>query len=323
MKILVVDDTLSERMYVMARLDRLGYEVVGAADGVEALERFARLRPDLVLLDVVMPVMDGFETARRLRAIGNEWVPIIFLSQRATDADIAAGIDAGGDDYLVKPASDTVLMAKMRAMQRIAAMRAHQAELTASVTRLSDKLSRIAEIDGLTGLPNRRRLDADLVREWETCARFRQPLAAMMIGIDRLREIDERHGYLTGDDCLKRVAEFLENEIETPPDLLSRYGGRKFFVLLPDRSIEQVTEFAEHLCRHAHDLTVPDAADSGKTVALALSIGVAGFFPETAGSPSRLLEQTREMLTRARRAGGDRVVAAFEDGHSPAPSSSG
>lgn len=317
MKILVVDDTLSERMYLMARLDRLGYEVIGAANGAEALELFARMHPDLVLLDVIMPVMGGLEAARRLRAIGNEWVPIIFLSQRAADEDIAAGIDAGGDDYLVKPVSDTVLMAKMRAMQRIAAMRAHQTELLASIARLNDKLLRMAEIDGLTGLPNRRRLDADLAREWDSCARFRQPLAAMMIGIDHLREIDERHGYLTGDDSLKRVAAFLESEIETPPDLLARYGGSKFFVLLPDRQLDQVADFANYLCRRVRELTAPDPAEDGEALPLTLSIGVACFLPETSGSPSLLQEQARGMLLLARRRGGNRIVTTAADELSP------
>ena len=311
MKILVVDDVLSDRMYLMARLIRLGHEVVAAADGMEALAIFARFAPDLVLLDVVMPVMDGLETASRIRALGDDggtWVPIIFLSQRNSDEDIALGIEAGGDDYLIKPVSDIVLMAKMRAMQRIAAMRARQAELTASLTRANEKLLRIAEIDGLTGLPNRRRFDAELAREWKSCARFRQPLSALMVGADHLREINEHHGHLAGDDYLKQVARFLEREINSPPDVLARHGGGKFCILLPDIQAGDMLAFAHRLHQGTSSLSRRMSAVTPDAL-LTLSVGVAGGrVPEAGGSPTELLSEAEEILRRAKRAGGNRVV---------------
>lgn len=296
---------MGDRMYLMARLDRLGHEVVGAANGMEALEAFGRFNPDLVLLDVVMPVMDGLETARRLRALEDDdrtWVPIIFLSQRTEDADIAAGIDAGGDDYLTKPVSDIVLSAKMHAMQRIAAMRSRQIELAASLMHVNKKLLHLAQIDGLTGLPNRRRLDDDLAREWDSCARFRQPLALVMTGIDRLRDINERHDYLTGDDCVRQVAAFLESQVDSPPDLVARHSGGKFCILLPDSPASTVADFAEHLRREAASLDVPGVAS------LTLSIGISVRVPESDGAPDYLLREAHERLRQAKRAGGDRVI---------------
>jgi len=300
MKILVVDDSLSERMFLMARLDRLGHEVVGAADGLEALSLFRIHSPDLVLLDVVMPVMDGLETARRIRAMNTDWVPIIFLSQMTGDHDIAAGIDAGGDDYLTKPVAEIVLTAKMRAMERIAAMRARQIELTRSLARSNEKLQRLAELDGLTGLPNRRRLEEDLAREWEACARFRQPLGLILIDVGALKTINEQQGPLAGDDCLKQVAAMLESLVKTPPDLLARYGSGKFCVILPDSPEHDVLDFAQHLRAHLAALDAPGTPWPGKTIPPMIEIASVTRIPQAESSSTIFLNEARERLRLAK-----------------------
>ncbi len=116
MKILLVDDTRTERMIMSSYLEKMGHEVIIGANGREALELYKKGKPDLVLLDVIMPIMDGHQAARSIRSLKDEWVPIIFLSGRTNAEDIAAGIEAGGDDYLTKPVDRIVLTAKMRGM---------------------------------------------------------------------------------------------------------------------------------------------------------------------------------------------------------------
>jgi len=124
MKILLVDDSRSEREHLTAVLEDMTQKVVVAENGREGVEVFAAERPDLVLMDVNMPVMDGYEAARRIRDLDVDWVPIVFLSAMARPADVYRGIESGGDDYLIKPVENIVLRAKLKAMQRIAAMRA-------------------------------------------------------------------------------------------------------------------------------------------------------------------------------------------------------
>lgn len=300
MKILVVDDSLSERMFLMARLDRLGHEVIGAADGLEALALFRTHAPDLVLLDVIMPVMEGLETARRIRAMNTDWVPIIFLSQMTGDHDIAAGIDAGGDDYLTKPVTEIVLTAKMRAMERIAAMRARQIELARSLARSNEKLQRLAELDGLTGLPNRRRLEDELAREWEACARFRQPLGLILVGMDALKTINEQQGHLAGDDCLKQVAAWLESLVKTPPDLLAHYGSGKFCIVLPDSPESEVLGFAQHLRVQSATLNAPGKNWPGRETPPMIQIASITRIPQAESSPTMFLNEARAQLRRAR-----------------------
>ncbi|MEZ5629025.1 MAG: response regulator, partial [Rhodocyclaceae bacterium] len=120
--VLVVDDTAANRNLMAAFLAKLGHDVVFAVDGVDALERFEQRRPDMILMDLMMPRMDGFEATRRIRAAqGEAWTPIIIMSALNADADIVAGLDAGADDYLVKPVSFAVFAAKMRTIGRLQA----------------------------------------------------------------------------------------------------------------------------------------------------------------------------------------------------------
>src|SRR3990167_4133982 len=149
MKILVADDSKAALSLITDSLTQLGHTVLPANSGQEAIDIFLSNRPDLIILDVVMDDVNGFETAKRIRSIDtNEWIPIIFLSASVDDASLAKGIDAGGDDYLTKPFSDVTLAAKIKAMQRIADMRQKLFET-------SQKLFLLSSTDPLTGIYNR------------------------------------------------------------------------------------------------------------------------------------------------------------------------
>jgi len=152
MKILVIEDTAAYRKLLLAWLERWGHEVCATEDGLAGIAAFQAFQPDLVLLDIVMPGIDGLETARRLRALGGDWVPIIYISTNDTPEDIGAAIEAGGDDYLVKPLNQIVLAAKLLAMERIVAMKSLMASTLPEYIDI--ELQKLTELDNTTGLAN-------------------------------------------------------------------------------------------------------------------------------------------------------------------------
>src|ERR1041384_5739130 len=151
MKILVVDDSPTIRAALKALLERMGHTVVEANDGEQALQMYRQDRPGLVLIDVVMPIMDGYESARHMRETkADEWVPIIFLSSKEADQDLDRAIEAGGDDNLVKPVSFVVLNAKIRALHRMETMRRRLIEVSHDLTLANHELEKLSHQDGLT-----------------------------------------------------------------------------------------------------------------------------------------------------------------------------
>jgi len=174
MKILVVDDSRTIRAGMANLIGRMGHTVIEAENGEEALRLFAEEQPELVLIDVMMPVMDGYEAAKRMRqSQGDDWVPIIFLSSMEADQDLDRAIDAGGDDYLVKPVSFVVLNAKIRALHRTESVRRKLVEASGTLVTLNKELENLSRHDGLTELANRRYLDESLLTEVRRAARAR------------------------------------------------------------------------------------------------------------------------------------------------------
>ena len=176
MKVLLVDDSLTLRMITSDFIIHEGHEVITANDGEEGIRQFLSSAPDLILLDVQLPKMDGYEVARRIRGLDEEhWIPIIFLSAMVKDEDVAMGIDAGGDDYLTKPVSQAILASKLKAMQRIADMRSRLVETSKELESANRELELRSQTDGLTGIANRRQFDTFLEHEWRRCARDVKP----------------------------------------------------------------------------------------------------------------------------------------------------
>ncbi len=310
MKILLIDDTLTERMIMTAYLNQLGHEVVSGSNGEEAITLFQQESPDLVLLDVIMPVMDGYQAAKEIKKIqGDDWVPIIFLSGRTDPKDIVAGIEAGGDDYLTKPVDQTVLSAKMAAMQRIAAMRQALITLSEKLEIANDELKSLADADGLTSLANRRRLDRHLTREASRCARMNHPLSLLMIDLDHFKSYNDHYGHLAGDSCLKKVAKALSSGINRAPDLVGRYGGEEFCVILPDTDIEGAIKVAEVLRNKVLALNIPHQGNSAAEV-VSTSIGLATEILEPGRDATHLLNQADKALYQAKENGRNQVASS-------------
>ena len=238
MKILLVDDSKAVAMVTCARLESFGHEVIHAADGPAAIAHFQQDHFDLILMDIEMPGMNGFEATTRIRALeGNEawaWTPIIFVTATDTPTNLVTAIEAGGDDFISKMAPETVLQAKMKAMSRIAALRARLAQAN---RKLQDQANR----DGLTGLINRRAMDMQVDTQWDRATGQGLPFSLLMIDVDNFKKYNDHYGHLAGDDCLRAVARCFAkclhdaNEDKIAPGaFVARYGGEEFAVVIPE-----------------------------------------------------------------------------------------
>jgi diguanylate cyclase (GGDEF)-like protein len=235
-----------------------------------------------------------------MRALSDEWVPIIFLSGLDATEDIETALDSGGDDYLVEPFKPNILNAKIRSMARIAAMRQRLVEANA-------KLTGLVEIDGLTGIANRRRLDQKLAEELMRCARGKLPLSVILLDIDHFKKFNDTHGHLTGDECLKGVAGCLAAELHRPADLMARYGGEEFCAVLPDTPAEGAMALAEQLRKRIETLAMQTPRG---LVKLTISLGIASAIPIPGMAAAALLEMADGALYKAKQGGRNRTVAA-------------
>ncbi|MBL8385475.1 MAG: diguanylate cyclase [Burkholderiales bacterium] len=308
MKILVIDDAASQRMFLKAFLGKLGHEVFTANDGSEGIKAFAASDPDIVLLDVMMPGIDGYETARVIRGSNDEWVPIIFLSGCVDATDVEKGIDAGGDDYLTKPFDPKVLGAKIRSMTRIAQMRRVLVERGEALKAANQALMRLIDVDGLTGIANRRRLDAKLEEEIGRCARNGAPLSVVLLDIDHFKRFNDTHGHLAGDECLKQVARVLEAGVMRPADMVARYGGEEFCVVLPETDTEGALQVAERLRLAVAAAQVHLGPD--RTAQVTVSLGAASRIAARGSTAADWLGPADDALYVAKAAGRNCVMRA-------------
>lgn len=300
--VLVVDDAI-ENIATLGTALQSECEVRFATRGAQALEMAAEAPgPDLIMLDVVMPEMDGYEVCRRLKASEEtRGIPVIFLTSRDEEQDEAAGFAAGAVDYIHKPFSTPLVRARVRT----------QIELK----RKSDKLARTAMLDGLTGIANRRRFDEALEREWRRAIRSGQSLALVLLDVDFFKKYNDRYGHLAGDDCLCAVAGALDRTLGRASDLVARYGGEEFVALLPGCDLPNAVQAAHRLQAAVAELALPhEASDCHSFVSL--SMGVAAVHPGGETDPTSLVESADRALYAAKAAGRNRVSAS-SDGPAP------
>lgn len=225
MKILVVDDSRTSLAIISAALLKLGHQVITAMTAEQGIESFKKEPFDLVILDVVMQDMSGFDCAKKLRALNHEsWVPIIFLSAAVEDISVSLGIDSGADDYLTKPFSEVMLAAKIKAMQRISEMQKKLFDMTKQLTVLSST-------DVLTHTANRGQFEKILREEISYANRYHVQFTLFFIDLDHFKEVNDQLGHHAGDLLLAEVAKRI-NACLRESDFLGRLGGDEFAIIL-------------------------------------------------------------------------------------------
>jgi diguanylate cyclase (GGDEF)-like protein len=309
-KILIVDDSPTMLAAISRMVQAMRHEPLTAASGEEAVEIFLREHPEIVLLDVNMPGINGYETARRIReARPEDWVPIIFLSASEYDQDLERAIESGGDDYLVKPVSPVVLSAKIRALQRLDGMRRKLRELSDELSAANRRLELVSLQDGLTGLANRRHFDKFLAHQAADAKRRREPFSLMLCDVDFFKPYNDTYGHLAGDECLRRIAAVLDGSCRRGTDLAARYGGEEFVLVLPGTLAAGAQIVAERARRDLAALAIPHAGSVPFGI-VTLSSGIGVFAPETDHGPDSLIARADEALYRAKETGRNRVVTA-------------
>jgi len=291
-KILIVDDTPRNIDLLREILRVEGYSIAFATSGVMALETVERVEPDLILLDVMMPELDGFETCRRLKQMEKiSTVPIIFVTAKTDPDDLAMAFEAGAVDYIIKPIRQVEVKARVRTHLRLRA--------------LTQELERLATTDDLTKLYNRRYLRERLQEEMHRATRSESPLSLIMLDIDFFKSINDTYGHIVGDEVLQKIAENISSMARVT-DFCARYGGEEFCLVLPDTDAPGAQEISERIrqdvsrCEHT--------GTNGVTFSVTISLGVAQW-----DRSQTMLEFTSEAdkaLYQAKQSGRNRVNVA-------------
>ena len=298
-KILIIDDERSNIAFLMNLL-KGDYKVVAALDGHKGLAMAAATgaqRPDLILLDVLMPGMDGYEVCERLKSDERtRHIPVIFVTAATDVADETRGFELGAVDYIAKPFHPPVVKARVRT----------HVELKVK----SDLLDQLASVDGLMNIYNRRRFDEVLELEWGRAERSGTSLSLIMIDIDHFKRFNDRYGHAEGDLCLKEVAAALKGCVKRPTDLLARYGGEELVVLLPDTDAQGAGMLAETMREAVEALGIRHEDSSvGDEVTISVGVGCINW-PWPVGTPMALVELADEMLYQSKGAGRNIVSLA-------------
>jgi two-component system cell cycle response regulator len=287
-RVLVVDDTPLNVKLLTVRLEHEHYIVSTAADGFEALTKIDAEQPDIVLLDVMMPELDGFETCRRIRADpATAHIPVIMVTALQDVDELVRGFEAGADDFLTIPVNGLALMARVQSQLR--------------QKRYYETILKQSLIDPLTGAFNCRYLEAHVPRLIARCRAAHKPIAVLMIDIDYFKRINE-HGHAAGNYVLKEIVNRVTSALR-PSDLVARTGGEEFAVVMPETDLDAAHRIAERLRSRI-------AGTRAEGVTVTVSIGAAVIQPDTEEQElGAALRRADAALYEAKRAGRNRVMA--------------
>ena len=304
-RILVVDDHEDNIELLRARLEARGYEVEGANDGQAALDAVRRVCPDLILLDVMMPKMDGIEVVRRLKANAElPFIPVIMQTALDSTENKVEGLDAGADDYITKPINFAELEARVNSLLRIKALQTDLAARERELSELNDRLRLISLTDGLTEVENRRSLELHLHEMWQHSMRLHEPIALIICDIDKFKAVNDNYGHQAGDSVLKEFAQLLKSEAREI-DRVGRYGGEEFLLILSGTVLDAAVTFAERLREKVEGHTFSYV---GGTLRRTMSCGVAAAPHPRVKDQEALLRAADDALYVAKETGRNRVV---------------
>ncbi|WP_028314060.1 diguanylate cyclase [Desulfatibacillum aliphaticivorans] len=292
-RILIVDDE-RQNIKVLKDFLRDDYKIMAAKTGEQALEA-ARSEhpPDLILLDIVMPEMDGYDLCRILKEDEKTMhIPIIFVTGLGSTNDEAKGFELGAVDYITKPFRPVIVKARIKTHIQL--------------KRKSDLLDRLASIDGLTEIPNRRSFNAVLEREIRRAYRSGSSISLILLDIDLFKKYNDYYGHAAGDTCLRRVAKSIDRILNRASDIAARYGGEEFGVILPDTDLEGALHVAETIREAVASLNIEHAASSVADM-VSVSLGAASLQPDVKTAPLDLINAADAALYQAKDSGRNKV----------------
>lgn len=293
-----------------ARLAARGYAVRTASDGQQALDSVKENPPDLILLDVMMPRMSGIEVVRRIKSdVDLPFIAVIMQTALDSTDSRVEGLDAGADDYITKPINFAELEARVRSMLRIKKLQEDLESRERELEEMNDRLRRMSQTDGLTGLDNRRYLEERLHEMFEHSLRLHEPLSAVMCDIDHFKSVNDTHGHQAGDAILRQFAQLIKKQAREI-DRVGRYGGEEFVIILPGTVLEAAETFAQRVREEIekHVFTHNDLK-LNRTV----SCGVATWPHPRIASRDDLIRAADDSLYVAKETGRNKVVAFDSD----------
>jgi diguanylate cyclase (GGDEF)-like protein len=290
--VLVVDDERSN-LAVLNKILSPEYTVFTAKSGEEALRRAEDETPDLILLDILMPGMDGVEVLSNLkRSESTRKIPVIFISGLSGEDDEEKGFALGAVDYITKPFKNSIVQARVRTHMRI--------------IRQMRMIEMMGLIDPLTDIPNRRSFDDRFDKEWRRCGREGKPISFLMMDLDKFKNYNDTYGHPQGDVLLRAVAKIVSSEAKRPSDLAARLGGEEFGLLLANTGLEGALLIAERIRSKVESTKIPTA--DGKTLtSMTISIGAVSTIPKDSCHALDFIRKADENLYTAKNTGRNRI----------------
>ncbi len=323
--ILVADDDTTMRLLLREAMEQEGYRVVEVCNGQECLEAYTAVKPDLILLDAVMPVMDGFTCCKELIHIAKKnlalalasfdsgssfnntlismlWdrTPILMITGLDDPESVDCAFEAGASDFVTKPIHWPVLRRRVRRLLQ-------QGQVYKQLEAANQALQQLANEDGLTGLANRRRFDEYLNSQWLELAQRRSPLSLILCDIDFFKLYNDKYGHPAGDACLQKVATVLSRVAQKNQDLVARYGGEEFAVVMPNTHPAGAVHVAAAMQAGVRELEMVHS-ESAVSQYVTLSLGVATTIPSFESSASDLIAATDKALYQAKAEGRNRII---------------
>ena len=293
--ILVIDDS-PESIRLLSGLILDKGEVLFATSGEAGLNLARQRRPDLILLDVEMPDLSGYEVCRQLKDDPDTCdIAVMIVTSHHSSAHEVQALESGAIDFLTKPLAPAVVRARV------------QTQLT--LKSQADALHRQAMLDGLTGLYNRAYFHEHLELEWRRHQRQRAPLGFALLDVDFFKAFNDQYGHVAGDACLRRVAAALMASTRRPAEFVVRYGGEEFAIVMPNTPREEIGRFGDWICQQVQALAIPHRGSSAAPI-VTLSAGLAVMVPAPDLGWSDLIERADRALYRAKQEGRNRAVVA-------------
>lgn len=304
-KVLLVEDDPLQASATKEILKKVGYDILWAEDGINAIKLVKSEKPDIILLDVILPGMDGYEVCRWLKLEETtKGIPVIMLTIKKDLSDKISGLQIGADDYLPKPYNELELNARIYASLRTKALQDELKVKNNQLEALLEKVNYMAITDALTGLYNRRRFHDALSAEYERAKRYGTPFSLIMLDIDFFKKINDDFGHNEGDTVLKEVSGILLRNVRDI-DTAARYGGEEFMMILPNTEKAQAMVVSERIRQ-----TIATHDFSGLNRKISASIGIAGMPDARIDNEERLIRCADFAMYRAKQLGRNRTIVA-------------